>query len=84
MAKHAIMLQMEQHTLHHINKNKVCELCKKHDPLVKDYAEDYDLQTALRSYIEKTTGERVNASDIARLCDSCYNMVSTEEEEELE
>lgn len=66
---------MEQHNLHHLNQSKVCELCKKHDPLVKDYSEDFELQTAIRNYVEKTTGERVNVSDIARLCDSCYTKV---------
>ena len=73
---------MDQHNLHHISKNQVCELCNKHDPLVKDYSEDFDLQTALRSYMEKTTGERLSIADIARLCDSCYTMVSLPEEEE--
>lgn len=73
---------MDPHSLHHIDKNKVCELCSKHDPMVKDYSEDYELQTALRSYLEKSTGERVSVSDIARLCDSCYNMVSNNLEEE--
>ena len=75
---------MDQQHLHHINKSKVCELCSKHDPLVKDYSEDFELQTSLRNYLEKQTGERVNVVDIARLCDSCYTMVgeTTEEEEE--
>lgn len=53
--------------------------------MVKDYSEDYELQTALRDYIEKTTGERVNSADIARLCDSCYSKVrdmAPEDEEE--
>lgn len=75
---------MDQNKLHKINTDKVCELCAKHDPLVKDYSDDYDLQTALRNYLEKTTGERVSVSDIARLCDSCYMRVkdNTEEDEE--
>lgn len=44
----------------------------KHDPMVKDYSEDFELQTAIRDYVEKQTGEKVNVDDIARLCDSCY------------
>ena len=69
---------------HQINPNHVCELCKKHDPMVKNYAEDYELQTALRNYIEKTSGERVNVTDIARLCDSCYTKVNDYNDEEEE
>lgn len=71
---------MEQHQLQNLNKDKICELCLKHDPLVSNYSEDYKLQTALRNYIEKSTGERVNVVDIARLCDSCYTMVSESEQ----
>jgi hypothetical protein len=73
---------MNEHTLHHINKDKVCDLCAKHDPLVKDYSEDYDLQTSLRNYVEKTSGEKINVADIAKLCDSCYTNVNVEDEEE--
>lgn len=73
---------MDQHNLQHINKDKVCEICAKHDPMVKDYSEDYELQTALRNYLEKKTGERVNVTDISRLCDSCYTMVQEAEEDE--
>ncbi|MBI2356417.1 MAG: hypothetical protein HYV13_04410 [Candidatus Doudnabacteria bacterium] len=75
---------MKDHTLKHVNKDKVCELCLRHDPLVKDYSEDFELQTALRNYIEKTSGDKVNITDIARLCDDCYGRVSqaTEDEEE--
>lgn len=75
---------MDQHSLHHLDKDKICQLCKKHDPMTKDYSEDFELQTALRNYVEKTTGERVNVADIARLCDSCYNLVSNNVEEDEE
>ena len=66
---------MDEHALHHLNNDKICELCRRHDPMVKDYSEDYELQKALRDYVEKTTGEKVNVVDIARLCDSCYTKV---------
>lgn len=72
---------MNPDTMQHINKSKVCELCRKHDPLVKNYAEDFELQTALRHYLQKSTGDRVNVSDIAHLCDSCYEMVRSSHEE---
>jgi hypothetical protein len=75
---------MDQHNLHHLDENKICELCKKHDPLVKNYEEDYELQTSLRDYIEKTTGERVNTADVALLCDSCYAKIQDMREEEEE
>ena len=64
-----------------LDPSKVCDLCKLHDPLVKNYAEDYDLQTALRDYVEKATGERINVVDIAHLCDSCYAKVSDNSED---
>ncbi|MBX4188015.1 MAG: hypothetical protein KW793_02665 [Candidatus Doudnabacteria bacterium] len=63
---------MEPNTLKDLKQGKICELCMRHDPMVKDYSEDFELQTAIRSYIEKETGETVNVNDIARLCDSCY------------
>ncbi|HYC79626.1 MAG TPA: hypothetical protein VEC17_01210 [Candidatus Binatia bacterium] len=63
---------MNPDTIKDLKHAHICELCKKHDPLVKDYSEDYDLQTAIRDYVEKETGETVNVSDIAKLCDSCY------------
>ncbi len=74
---------MTNHT-HHLNQGKVCELCKKHDPMVKNYAEDYELQTALRNYVEKTSGEKINVGDIAHLCDDCYTKVGNGSEEEEE
>ncbi|HEV8601040.1 MAG TPA: hypothetical protein VGQ87_00380 [Patescibacteria group bacterium] len=73
---------MDQNNLQRIDKSKICEICAKHDPMVKDYSDDYELQTALRNYLEKKTGERVNVVDIARLCDSCYAMVAEAEEVE--
>ena len=73
-----------QTPIQHLDQNQVCELCRKHDPMVKNYAEDYELQTALRDYVEKTTGERINVGDIAHLCDSCYNLASTNQEEDEE
>lgn len=66
---------MEPNTLQNIKKPHICELCRKHDPMIKDYSEDYELQTAIRNYVEKETGEKVNVDDIAKLCDSCYFMV---------
>ena len=54
----------------------VCELCLRHDPMVKDYAEDTELQTAIRSYIHGETGETVSVTEIGKMCDSCYYMVS--------
>ena len=67
-----------------LNQHKVCELCRKHDPMVKNYAEDFELQTALRDYVEKTTGERINVGDMAHLCDSCYGLVNSNQEEDEE
>ncbi len=69
---------------HHLDQNKVCELCKKHDPMVKNYAEDFELQTALRDYVQKTSGERINVGDIAHLCDLCYTKVNDTGEEDEE
>jgi hypothetical protein len=54
----------------------ICELCLKHDPLVKDYAQDSELQTAIRSYIQGETGENVSVSEIGKMCDSCYFLVN--------
>ena len=59
-----------------LNHGHVCELCKLHDPMIKNYAEDFELQTALRDYVEKTSGERINVGDIAHLCDSCYTKIN--------
>lgn len=73
---------MEPQNLKHINKDKVCELCFRHDPLVKDYSSDYDLQTSLRNYLEKTSGDKLSVSDIAHLCDDCYSRVATPAETE--
>jgi hypothetical protein len=63
---------MNPDTIKDLKQGRICELCMKHDPMVKDYAEDFELQTALRDYVEKETGETVNVQDIAKLCDSCY------------
>lgn len=59
----------------------VCELCKQHDPTVKDYTEDFALQTALGDYVEKLSGDKINAADITRLCDSCYSKMNIPEDE---
>ncbi len=67
-----------------LNKQKICELCRKHDPMVKNYSEDFELQTALRDYVQKTSGERINVGDVAHLCDSCYNLVNPGQEEDEE
>ena len=66
-------------------KKKVCDMCAAHNHLVKDYAEDFDLQTAIRNYLENTWGERLNVADIAKLCESCYDKVrngSSEDEDD--
>jgi hypothetical protein len=63
---------MQPETIKELKHAHICELCQKHDPMVKDYSEDFELQTSIRDYVEKTTGEQINVSDIARLCDSCY------------
>ena len=52
--------------------------------MIRNYSEDFDLQTAIRNYVEKTTGDRVNVGDIAHLCDNCYGLVNQNEEEERE
>lgn len=75
---------MQEHSLRNVDKDQVCELCSRHDPLVKDYSEDFELQTALRNYLEKTTGDNLSISDIARLCDDCYSRVSNTIEEDEE
>jgi protein-arginine kinase activator protein McsA len=59
-----------------LKKPHICEMCLRHDPMVKNYSEDLELQAALRSYIEKETGQSVDMSEIAHLCDSCYVTVS--------
>jgi hypothetical protein len=64
-----------------LDTNKICDLCQLHDPMVKNYAEDFELQTALRNYVEKTSGEKINVADIAHLCDSCYTKVNDTSEE---
>ena len=73
---------MDQHNLHHINKEKVCDLCNLHDPLTKNYSEDFELQTALQNYMQKTTGEKISIADITKLCESCYDKVRDGEESE--
>jgi|GEM_PF-2883753 len=55
-----------------LKKPLICQMCMRHDPMVKNYSEDFELQTALQSYIQKETGETINIADIAHLCDSCY------------
>ncbi len=67
---------MEPESQKQIKKPHICEICLRHDPMVKDYAEDLELQAAIRAYIEKETGEKVEISDIAKMCDSCYFMVN--------
>jgi hypothetical protein len=67
---------MKPDSLKELSQHHICELCLRHDPLVKDYSEDFELQTSLRDYIEKQTGERINLADVAKLCDSCYVLVN--------
>ena len=67
-----------------LSDRKVCELCRRHDPMIKNYSEDFELQTAIRDYVEKTSGERINVGDIAHLCDSCYGLVNSNQPEEEE
>ena len=44
--------------------------------MVKDYAQDQELQSAIRSYIQKETGDTVDIKEIAKMCDSCYFQVN--------
>jgi len=74
MADSKIKLSGEQ-------KAHVCELCSRHDPSVRDYAEDFELQTQLRDYLEQISGEKVNVADVTRLCDDCYVKVHKNEDE---
>ena len=60
-------------------KALLCELCGRGG--ARDYAEDFELQTALADYIEEVSGERINISDISSLCEECYDKVSRPEEE---
>ena len=69
---------------HQINQGQICELCKRHDVLTQNYAEDFELQTSLRDYVEKTTGEKINVGDMAHLCDSCYGLVNDSREDDEE
>ncbi len=61
-------------------KLQVCDLCHKHDPTVKDYAENFELQTAVGDYLERISGESVNVADIARLCDDCCEKINLAED----
>lgn len=67
---------MEPTSIPQLKKGHICELCLLHDPMVKDYSEDVELQNSIKEYVQKATGERVNVSEIAKLCDSCYYMVN--------
>ena len=60
---------MNPESLKTLKQSKICELCQRHDPMVKDYSEDFELQTSIRNYVEKSTGEKINVDDIAKLCD---------------
>jgi hypothetical protein len=67
---------MEPSSVKQIKHPHICEICLRHDPLVKDYSEDQELQTAIRSYIEGETGDTVSVSEIGKMCDSCYFLVN--------
>jgi hypothetical protein len=75
---------MEPESTKQIKHPHICELCYKHDPLVKDYSEDHELQTAIRNYIAGETGDTVSVSEIGKMCDSCYYLVNdvTKEKEQ--
>ena len=67
---------MEFDSLKQLKHPHICEICLRHDPLVKDYAEDQELQHSIRSYIAKETGDSVSLSEIGKMCDSCYFRVN--------
>lgn len=67
---------MDPESAKQIKHPHICEMCFKHDPLVKDYSEDQELQTAIRSYIQKETGDNVSVTEIGKMCDSCYFTVN--------
>jgi hypothetical protein len=67
---------MEPNNIKKLPKAHICELCLLHDPMVKDYSEDIELQKSIKDYVQKSTGDRVNIEEIAKLCDSCYYMVN--------
>lgn len=72
----AIIKDMDPESVKQINHPHICELCLKHDPLVKDYSEDQELQTAIRTYIAGETGDNVSVTEIGKMCDSCYFLVN--------
>lgn len=67
---------MEPQSIKNIKHPHICELCLRHDPMVKDYAEDVELQKAIQSYVHKETGDSVTVSEIGKMCDSCYFQVN--------
>jgi hypothetical protein len=75
---------MDPESAKQIKHPHICEICLKHDPLVKDYSEDQELQAAIRSYIEQETGDKISVTEIGKMCDSCYFMVNdvTKEKEQ--
>jgi hypothetical protein len=70
------MKYMDPQSAKEINHPHICELCLMHDPLVKDYSEDQELQTAIRSYVAGETGDTVSVLEIGKMCDSCYFLVN--------
>lgn len=62
-------------------KQHACELYLRHDASVKDYGEDFELQTALRDYLEEISGEKINIGDMTKLCDDCYEKISLPQDE---
>lgn len=75
---------MEPTTIQQLKKGHICELCLLHDPMVKDYSEDAELQKSIKDYVQQSTGESVNIAEIAKLCDSCYFMVNDMAAEETQ
>ena len=67
---------MEPQSATQIKHPHICEICLRHDPMVKDYAEDLELQDSIRTYIQKETGDTVSLSEIGKMCDTCYFRVN--------
>lgn len=57
-------------------QDHICEVCRKSDATVREFAEDFDLQTALADYLEQVSGEKVNVADVTRLCTECYEKIN--------
>jgi hypothetical protein len=67
---------MEPQSIKDIKHPHICDLCLRHDPMVKNYAQDIELQDAIRSYVQKETGDTVTITEIGKMCDTCYFQVN--------